>query len=69
VGELDLITEAFDLAQSQLMNRSIYHGLDWEIGMSIASTFLSYPSITVMWAVPPIPAVGDKDAEVSRRIQ
>jgi hypothetical protein len=37
-AELDLIQEASDLAQSQLVNRSIYHGLDWEIGLSIAST-------------------------------
>jgi hypothetical protein len=37
-AELDLIQEASELAQSQLVNRSIYHGLDWEIGLSIAST-------------------------------
>jgi hypothetical protein len=37
-AELSLIDEASQLATSQLEKRVIYHGLDWEIGMSIAST-------------------------------
>jgi hypothetical protein len=37
-AELTLIDEASQLATSQLEKRVIYHGLDWEIGMSIAGT-------------------------------
>jgi hypothetical protein len=36
--ELALIDEASQVAASQLEKRVIYHGTDWEIGMSIAGT-------------------------------
>jgi hypothetical protein len=36
--ELNLIDEATALATSQLENRVIYNGADWEIGMSVAHT-------------------------------
>jgi hypothetical protein len=37
-AELALIDEASQLATSQLEQRAIYHGVDWEIGMSIGGT-------------------------------